>query len=280
MLRHAQPVIDRAVAAGREQPGRGTQVVRRHAGQHLGCLGAVARLRDEGGVVAEFVPVAAFADEGLVIQALGHHHMRDRRHDRHVGAGPQRQVMRRLDMRRSHQVDPARIDHDQLGARAQTLFQPAGKDRVPVGRVGADDDDHVGLLDAVEILRARAGAERRLQPVTRGRMADPRAGVGVVVAKHRADHLLDEEGLLVGAPARRDAADGAAPVPGLDVAQPGRGEVYRLVPADFAPRRLDAVADHRVQDAVLVAGIAPGEPPLHAGMATIGLAVLVGRHAH
>jgi hypothetical protein len=40
------------------------------------------------------------------------------------------------------------------------------------------------------------------------------------------------------------------------------------------------LADHRVEDALLVAGIAPGEAALDAGMAAIGLAVLVRHHAH
>ena len=52
-----------------------------------------------------------------------------------------------------------------------------------------------------------------------------------------------------------------------------------LVPGDFAPRIGDLLADHRVEDAVLVGGIAPGEAALDAGMAAIGLAVLVRHHA-
>ena len=45
------------------------------------------------------------------------------------------------------------------------------------------------------------------------------------------------------------------------------------------PRVIDAVADHRVQDAVLMAGVAVGETALDAGVAAVGLAVLVGGHA-
>ena len=40
------------------------------------------------------------------------------------------------------------------------------------------------------------------------------------------------------------------------------------------------LADHRLGDAVLVGGVAPGEAALDAGMAVVGLAVLVGHHAH
>jgi hypothetical protein len=58
-------------------------------------------------------------------QALGHDHMRQRRQHGHIGAGPQGQVMGRLDMRRFHQIDAARIDHDQL-ARPGAAASSAG----------------------------------------------------------------------------------------------------------------------------------------------------------
>ena len=40
------------------------------------------------------------------------------------------------------------------------------------------------------------------------------------------------------------------------------------------------LADHRLEDALAVGGVAPGEAALHAGMPAIGLAVLVGHHAN
>ena len=49
---------------------------------------------------------------------------------------------------------------------------------------------------------------------------------------------------------------------------------------DLAPRIGDLLADHRLEDALLVGGVAPGEAALDAGMAAIGLAVLVRHHAH
>ena len=48
----------------------------------------------------------------------------------------------------------------------------------------------------------------------------------------------------------------------------------------FAPRIGDLGADHRLQDAVFVRGVAPGEAALHAGVAVIRLAVLEGHHAN
>ena len=54
----------------------------------------------------------------------------------------------------------------------------------------------------------------------------------------------------------------------------------RLVPGHLAPGIGDPLADHRLQHAILVGGVAPGEAALDAGMALIGPAVLVGHHAH
>ena len=48
----------------------------------------------------------------------------------------------------------------------------------------------------------------------------------------------------------------------------------------LAPGIGDLGADHRLGDAVLVGRIAPGEAALDAGMAVVGLAVLVRHHAH
>jgi hypothetical protein len=71
-----------------------------------------------------------------------------------------------------HHVDPARVDDDQLCPFAQPLLHTAGEDRVPIGGIGPDDQDDVGILDTVEILRARAGAKCLGQAIAGGRMAD------------------------------------------------------------------------------------------------------------
>ena len=141
--------------------------------------------------------------------------------DGDIGAGAQRQVMGCLDMRRGDHVDAARIDDDQLGALAQPLLQPRGKDRMAVGRVGADDDDDIGVLDRIEILRAGRGAEGGAEAVAGRRMADAGAGIDIVVAEAGADQLLDEIGFFIGAARRGDAADRIAAVLILDAAEFG-----------------------------------------------------------
>jgi hypothetical protein len=143
--------------------------------------------------------VAEVADEGLVDQTLGDDGVCQRVQDRGVGARPQRQVILRLDMRHAHDVGAPRIDHDQLGAGAQPLLHARGEDRVRVGRIGADDQDHVALVDRVEILRARRSAEGGLEAIAGRRMADAGAGIDVVVAETAAHQLLHQVRLLVGA---------------------------------------------------------------------------------
>ena len=134
---------------------------------------------------------------------FGDDHVRQAVDQRDVGAGPELQVIVGLDVRRAHQVDAARIGDDQLRALAQPALHLRGEHRMPVGRIGADDHDHVGLHHRIEVLRAGRFAEGLLQAVAGRRMAHARAGVDVVVAKAGAHQLLHQVGLLVGAAARR-----------------------------------------------------------------------------
>ena len=279
VLGDAEAVIDRAIAAGGEQPRGFAQLLRIDAGHDRGRFRAVLRQRDEGGPFLELAPVAALAHEGFVDEAFGDDDMRQRGEHGDVGAGHQRQ-MQRLDVRPFHHLGAARIDHDQLGALAQPLLQPRGEHRMGGRRIGADDHDDVGMLDRVEILRAGRGAERRRQAVAGRRMADAGAGVDIVVAEAAADQLLHQIGFFIGAAGRGDAADGVAAVFLLDALELGGGEIERFVPRHFAPGIGDVLADHRLEDALLVGGVAPGEAALDAGMAAIGLAVLVRHHAH
>jgi len=144
-------------------------------------------------------PIAALAHEGFVDEILSHDDMGERGEHRDIGARQQRQVMRRLHMGRTHEIDAARIDHDQLRPLAQALFHARGEHGMGVGRIGADQHDDIGLLDRIEILGAGRSPERGAQPIAGRRVADPRAGVDIVVAEAAADQLLHQEGLLVGA---------------------------------------------------------------------------------
>src|SRR5215207_9600449 len=106
-------------------------------------------------------------------------------------------------------------------------------------------------------------------------MADAGAGIDVIVAEAAAHQLLDEVGLLVGATRRRDAADRQPAMLGLQALELRSDALDRDLPGHFAPRLVDGLADHRLQDALAMVGVAPGKPAFNAGMAAIGLAVLV-----
>ena len=206
--------------------------------------------------------------------------MRQRVQHGGIGARPQRQMIIGLDMRHAHEVGAAWIDHDQPGALAQPLLHARGEDRMSVGRIGADHQDHVTLLDRIEILGARRRTERGLQPIAGRRVTDAGAGIDIVVAEAAADQLLHQVGFLVGAARGGDAADRQPSIPALQALELRGDPVDRHLPAHLAPRLVDTLADHRLQDALAMVGVAPGEAALYAGMAVIGLAVLVGDHAH
>ncbi len=279
VLGDAEAVVDGGVAAGGVEPRGLSQRGRGHAGGRLDRLGGVARLGDERPPARERDAVAALGDEGLVHQALGDDHVGDGVDDRHVGAGPQGQVMARLDVRHAHEIDAARVDHDEPRAGAQPPLHLRGEDGVRVGRVGADHHHHVRVVDGVEVLGAGRRAEGGLEAVAGRRVAHARARVDVVAAEGGAHHLLDEERLLVRAARRGDAAEGSRPVRAADALELGGGVADGLVPRHLAPRVGDPGPDHRLEDAIAVGGVAPGEAALDAGMPVVGLAVLERHHA-
>ena len=111
-------------------------------------------------------------------------------------------------------------------------------------------------------------------------MADAGAGVDIVIAKASAHHFLHQIDLFVGAATRRNGANASASILGLNSFKALGGIVDRLVPRDFAPGVVDAIADHRCGDAVFVGRVAEGEAALNAGVALVCLAVFVGCHTH
>ena len=149
---------------------------------------------------------------------------------------------------------------------------------MPLGDVGADHHDHVGLHHRLEILRRRRGAERGLESVTGRRMTNARAGVDVVVAERGAHQFLHEKSFLVGASRGRNRADGAAPVLFLDALEFRRGVFDRVVPRNLAPRLVDRFANHRARDAIRMRRVAPREAALDARVPVIGVPVGIGNH--
>ena len=222
VLGDAEAVIDRAVAAGGVEPRRAADRLGGNAGELLNFLRAVARARTTNAAQSWNSSQSQRSRTNFSFdQAFGDDDMGERGDDGDVGARLERQMVVGLDMRRAHEVDAARIEDDQPGALAQPLLHARGEHRMAVGRIGADDHDHVGLLDRVEVLRAGRGAVGGLQAIAGRRVAHARAGVDIVVAEGRAHELLHQEGLLVGAARRGDAADRAAAIFRLDALELG-----------------------------------------------------------
>ena len=111
-------------------------------------------------------------------------------------------------------------------------------------------------------------------------MAHTGAGVDIVVPERSTDHLLHDPHFFVGGARGGDTADGFAAVFGLNFLKTFGAELDGLVPAHFLPGIGGLVADHRLEYAFLMRGVAPGETAFHAGVALIGLAALRGHHAH
>ncbi len=127
---------------------------------------AVFRVGNKGCPILEFVPVTPFTHKCLVKQAFGDDDMGKRRQNRDVGARTQRDMGDGLDMRRTHKVNPARIDDDQFRPLTQAFFKARGKDRMAIGRVCADQDDNIGMFDRIKILRPGRGTKRGLEAIT------------------------------------------------------------------------------------------------------------------
>ncbi len=242
VLGDAEPVIDRAVAGGRVKPRRLANFLRRHAGDFFHRFGRILGPQDEVAPVLEVLYVAAFANEFLVDQAFLRDGVGNRVDHRHVCARLQRQMVRGLDMGHAHQIDAARIDHDHFRAFANAPLHARSEHGMGIGRIGADNHDDVGIPHRIEILRACRGAVCRLQAIAGRRMADARAGVDIVVAEGRADHLLHHESFFVGAARAGDAADGAAAIFLLDAAEFGGDMGDGFVPCRLAPGILDGGA--------------------------------------
>jgi len=90
---------------------------------------------------------------------------------------------------------------------------------------------------------------------------------------------LDQIGLFIGATAGRNHADRMTAMFFDNPAHAFGGKLHCLIPRHFLPRIVDILADHWVQDAVLVRRIAIGKTALNAGMATVRLAMFIGNHA-
>ena len=106
----------------------------------------------------------------LVVKILIDDRVQQRRQHRHVAARLELQHMRRMPL----QGLAARVHDDQRRAALRRLLEEGRGDRMILGRVGADDDDDVGILRGHERRRHRAPSRclpSAPPPTRRGRAA-------------------------------------------------------------------------------------------------------------
>ena len=141
------------------------------------------------------------------------------------------------------QLNPARVNGDELHPVNRRLLDPRADYRVAVGRVGADQDRRVGGLDVIEGA-GRAGVAKAAPHCERcWRVADARAVVDVVGADGGADQPLHRPAVLVGCARGGEAGDCVGAMVALDPRELGDDPLEGLVPGRFT--KAVALADQR-----------------------------------
>ena len=216
-----------------------------------------------------------------VVKLLGDDGVHDRVQHRHIAAGPELQHMRRMAFQRL----AARVHDDQRRAAFRRLLEIGGGDRVVLGRVGADDDQRIGIAGLVEGRGDGAGADAFQQRCDRGGVAEARAMVHIVGAEPGADQLLEQVGLLVRPLGGAEAGERAGAVRRLGGREAGGGLVQRLFPARLAevgqrPGGIDiqafrsiVAADQRPRQPLGMGDVVEAETALDAEPLLIGRAV-------
>ena len=240
MLGHTEPVVDRGVAARGVQPGGGADLGGGDAGVDLGRLGAVLLAGDERRPARRTRPGSQrSATKRWSTRSSVTIDVRERVDDRRRSSpGGSWRKCAASTCGAADEVDPARVDDDQPRAVAQPPLHPRGEHRVGVGRVRADQQDHVGSVDRAEVLRSRRGAERRASARSRSASGRPGRRCRRCCSPNaaRTSFWTAKTSSFV---QRDDVIPPIAllPVAGLDVEQPACGGGDRLVPRHRAPRR-------------------------------------------
>ena len=204
-----------------------------------------------------------------VVKPFGHDRVENAVEHRDVGAGLELQHVGGVALERL----AARIHDDELRAALGRLLEEGGGDRMVLGRIGADDDDDVGILALVEGGGDRRRADRLEKRRNRGGVAQSRAVIDVVGAEAGAHEFLEEISLLVRGLGRAEAGERLRAIAIADRFQSRGGAVERLLPGGGAEMRpgiggIDGVvgvlgyavlANERLREAVRVAHIVEAE---------------------
>ena len=144
----------------------------------------------------------------------------------------------------------ARIDHDQRGSGPHSVHHPQVEDRMAVGHIRADDEEHVGVLEVGIRARRAVRAQRELVPGAGAGHAQPRVrfqmggadealgefGYQVLRLQRQLARDVERDGVRAvgvhdGAQPTSEVGDGARGVPGLRVGAAIRAHHGLLQPA-------------------------------------------------
>ncbi len=231
VLRHTHSPEDDGALGARKRARNVAQHVRLDAADRGHLLG-----RERLHALGELVEILGIGlNILLVVKLLSDDDVEHRVEHRNVGAVLELHHLPGVALERL----AARIHHDELRATLRGLLEEGRSDRVVFGRVGADDDDDIGILAFVEGRGHRRRADAFQQRRHRRRVAKPRAMIHVVRTEPGANQLLEEISLLVGAFRRAEAGERARPIAVADFHQAPGGAIERLFPgrrAKVGPR--------------------------------------------
>ena len=210
----------------------------------------------------------------LVVQLLADDHVEQRVEERDIGPDRELQHVGRVPLQRL----AARVHDDQRRATLGRLLEIGRRDRMVLGRVGADHHDDVGLFTFVEGRSHRARADPLHQGGDRRGMAQPRAVIDIVVAEAGAHEFLEQVGFLIRALGRAEAGKRMVAVLCARGLEPVSRAIERLLPARRAEMRpritgisrvvralADAVlADQRLRQPMRMVHVVEAEAALHA----------------
>ena len=129
-----------------------------------------------------------------------------------------------------HHWHAAGVDDDERGAALHRPHHLVAEDRVRLGRVGAGDEDTVGVADVADGVRHGGAAERHVQPGDRAGVAEAGAVVHVVGADAGAEEFLEEVVLLVRAAGGGESGHRVRSVGRNHACQSFRHDVQRGLP--------------------------------------------------
>ena len=223
MLGHAQAVEDSRVTACGVKTGGTADLIGCDARHSFHGLWRIFRAGGEVFPFRKSLEVTAFLHEGVIDQSFGDDDMGEGRQYGDIGARLQFEVIVGTYVRRIHEIDFARVDHDEPGALPDALFHARPENGVAVGRVGADDQNDIAFFDGLEALCAGRFTQRLLETITRRRMANPGTRIDVVVAEGSAHEFLNQIIFFVRTAAGNQCADGVHAVTLLNIAEAVRG---------------------------------------------------------